>query len=73
MANGTRNSALIIGLILIILGSIFFLENWYPTLSAWDLVARYWPIILILVGVKKLHAYFTWKELPPLPNTQDKE
>lgn len=73
MANGSRTGALTIGLIFIIVGSIFFLENWYPSLSAWDLLLRYWPIILILIGARKLYFYFSWKEAPPLPNSQDKE
>lgn len=59
------------GLILIALGVIFLAENFYPEFSAWRLIARYWPVILIVVGVKKLYDYFTWprgqSDVPPPP------
>ena len=54
MANGTRNGALILGLILIAAGTIFFLESWYTAFSPWDLLLRYWPVILIVWGFSLL-------------------
>ena len=73
MADGTRNGALILGLILILAGTVFFLRNWYPAFSPWSLLLRYWPVILIVIGVRKLYRYFTWKEIPEIPDTQGKE
>ncbi|MBZ5494838.1 MAG: DUF5668 domain-containing protein [Acidobacteriia bacterium] len=64
MSAGSRKGALIFGVILICIGLAFFLSNWYSTLRAWQLVARYWPVLLILVGAKKLYFYFTWQEEP---------
>jgi hypothetical protein len=66
MAARARSSALISGLILIGLGLVFFLEIWYPRFSAWAFVAKYWPVILIIIGIKKLYSYFAWHEAPPL-------
>jgi hypothetical protein len=64
MSAGTRKGALILGLILIGIGLAFFLSNWYSTLTAWQLIARYWPVLLILIGVRKLYCYFTYCEEP---------
>jgi hypothetical protein len=65
----TRSGALTAGLILIAIGIIFFIENWYGSFSAWHLIARYWPVLFILIGLKKLYGYFTWQEIPPVPDT----
>ena len=74
MAARKTNGALTAGLILIALGIIFLLENWYGVFPFWRLFAKYWPVILIIIGLKKLHAYFTWHDvLAPLPNTENKE
>jgi DUF4097 and DUF4098 domain-containing protein YvlB len=62
MSAGSRKGALIFGLILIGIGLAFFLNNWYSTYTAWQLLARYWPILPILIGAKKLYGYFTWQE-----------
>ncbi len=62
MSAGSRKGALIFGLILIGIGLVFFLSNWYSTLRAWQLLARYWPVLLILVGMSKLYGYFTYRE-----------
>jgi len=68
------SGALTVGLVLIALGIILLLENWYGVFSFWRLFAKYWPILLIIIGLKKLHAYVTWHDvLAPLPNTENKE
>ena len=61
------SSALSIGVILIILGLIFLIENFYAPFSVVRLIERYWPLILILIGVKKLIGFFLWSEPSP-PN-----
>ncbi len=69
MSAGSRKGALIFGLILIGIGLVFFLANWYSTLTFWQLVSRYWPVLLILIGAKKLYVHATWLEAtePPDP------
>jgi len=59
-------------LILIAIGIVFLIGNWYP-ISAWRLIGTYWPVILIMVGLLKLYGYFTWQEIPPVPNEAAKE
>ena len=64
----SRSGALTAGLILIALGVIFLAENFYAPFSAWRLIARYWPVILIIIGMKRLFCYFTWPAIPPTQN-----
>jgi hypothetical protein len=77
MAWKARKGPLAAGLILILIGTGFLLENWRP-FSFWNLLAKYWPVILILIGLNKLYGYFTWQErppvqLPPVPVSESKE
>ena len=67
MSARSRSSALTWGTILIFIGLIFFLQNVYGHFSAWQLIARYWPVILIIVGLRKLYDYVTWQERPADP------
>jgi uncharacterized integral membrane protein len=53
-----RNDPLIWGIILILLGLIFLLQN--VDIDAWGFVARLWPLILIAWGASKL--YYGLKE-----------
>ncbi len=65
MSGFSHSGALTAGLILIVLGVIFLAESLYAPFSAWRLVARYWPLILIIWGLRNLFVYFTWPETPP--------
>ena len=52
------------------IGAIFLIETWIGSVSIWRMLARYWPVILIVVGLKKLYLYFTWDEvIPPIPDS----
>jgi hypothetical protein len=73
MSVRSRSGALTAGLILIGIGSIFFLQNVYEHFSAWRLIAHYWPVILIIIGLKKLFDYFAWQESPPVTGNAPKE
>ncbi len=72
MAPRTRSGVLTAGLILIAIGVLFLLNNFYE-ISAWRLIARFWPVILIVIGLRKLYCYFNWHEIPTAPNTPVKE
>jgi hypothetical protein len=74
MTSYSRSGALTTGLILIVFGAIFLAENLHAPFSALRLIARYWPAILIIIGVRKLCQYFAWPKIPPAPdNAQSKE
>ncbi|MBN1571058.1 MAG: hypothetical protein JXA73_24695 [Acidobacteria bacterium] len=62
------SGALTAGLILIALGVIFLIEGFYAPFSAWQLLARYWPIIPIIIGLKKIFNYFAWQEPQSAPD-----
>lgn len=47
-------------IVLIVLGVIFLLHN-FGVVSAWHFYARWWPLIIILVGVIKLIEYYQAK------------
>jgi putative Mn2+ efflux pump MntP len=66
MSTSGQRGALIGGVILILIGLLFFLENWFPDFSLWNVFARFWPVLLILIGLRKLYSYFTY--LPPPPS-----
>jgi len=68
MAARTYSGALTAGLILIALGVIFLIEGFYSPFSAWRLIGKYWPVIPIIIGLKKIFAYFTWQAIPPAPD-----
>jgi hypothetical protein len=76
MGANARTGALTAGIILVVIGLILLLENWYGAFSFWRIFARYWPLILIAIGLRKLYRYITWQEpeIPPLPvDIQPKE
>jgi len=68
MSVRSHSGALTAGLILIVLGLIFLIENFYAPFSAWRLISRYWPTILIIIGIKRLCEYFAWPEDSSAPD-----
>jgi len=52
MATKTRNDSLVWGVILIVVGAIFLLEQF--DIDLFDQVWRFWPVILIVWGANKL-------------------
>jgi hypothetical protein len=52
MARHRRKDPLIWGVILIVVGAIFMLENY--GIDVWDYTWKLWPIILIIWGALKL-------------------
>ncbi|HTX16843.1 MAG TPA: DUF4097 family beta strand repeat-containing protein [Candidatus Baltobacteraceae bacterium] len=55
MSNGGQyRSSLFVGLLLILLGVIFFIDRLYPGFEIGRLISIYWPVLLILWGIAKL-------------------
>ena len=71
MSARSHGGALTAGLILIAVGLIFLMETLDASFSAWRLIARYWPLILIIIGLRKMYQYFTWRD-PAVPD-QDQQ
>jgi len=64
-----RKDTLIWGIILIVLGLIFILDN--ADIDVWDYVGKLWPLILILWGVLKLWRGIEEKKEEAKPSEND--
>ena len=72
MATRSQTGILTGGLIFIGIGLLFLLRNLYG-FSVWWIIARYWPILLIFIGIKKIYGYFTWQGNLPAADSPHKE
>ncbi|HUO36014.1 MAG TPA: toast rack family protein [Candidatus Acidoferrum sp.] len=53
-----RRSSLAFALLLIAIGALWLFANMHPGFDPWNLLFRYWPVILIVIGLGKLVDYF---------------
>jgi hypothetical protein len=58
-------------IILIGIGVIFLIANLMPQFNPWQLLIRYWPVILILVGLGKIWDYYTVRRDPSRPDNSE--
>ncbi len=49
-----RRVSLVFPIILITVGGLFLLHNWRPAFDPWPILATYWPLILIFVGIGRI-------------------
>jgi len=61
MAN-TKKESLFWGLIILILGMLFLLKNFGLEINVWHLLGKYWPLILIYIGLKNIYLYAKKKQ-----------
>jgi hypothetical protein len=61
MNGSNQKGPLIWGVILILLGFLFLLQNWLGVRFVWRLVHDWWPLILIAFGTLKIYRYFTYR------------
>ena len=52
-----RRGSIFWALTLIAVGVIFLMQNFDPSLHPWQLIAKYWPILIIFWGLSKLIDY----------------
>jgi DUF4097 and DUF4098 domain-containing protein YvlB len=45
------------GIVLVLIGTLFLVQNFHPELDLWILLFRWWPVLLILLGVARLIDY----------------
>ena len=62
---GTRRSSLVGAVLLVALGLFFLYSNFRPGLDPWPLLSRYWPLLLIFLGLGKV-----WDQFRPRDNSQ---
>jgi hypothetical protein len=56
-------------LIVITVGVLLLITNLYPQLNAWSIVARWWPVAIILVGIGKVWEAFQRRDAPGQPGS----
>jgi hypothetical protein len=49
-----RRPSLAFPIVLIAIGALFLYANWRPAFDPWPILATYWPLILIFVGLGKM-------------------
>ena len=54
MANENKNSGMIWGLILVLIGVLFLFQN-FDMLDIGDIISTFWPLILVAIGLKILY------------------
>ena len=59
-----RSRSFIGPIILICIGVFFLVANFVPSFDPWEIMARYWPVILILVGLGRVWDYYAGKRSP---------
>ncbi len=67
---GHRRGSIFWALTLIAVGVIFLWQNFNPALHPWQIIAKYWPILIIFWGLSKLVDYLqarTHPETTPPP------
>src|SRR3989304_2744291 len=57
MSNGYRRGSVFGALMLIGIGGLFLYANLHPDFSAWALLAKYWPVLIIFWGLGELVDY----------------
>ena len=62
---GTRRSSLVGAVLLVALGLLFLYSNFRPGLDPWPLLSRYWPLLLIFLGLGKV-----WDQFRSRDNSQ---
>jgi DUF4097 and DUF4098 domain-containing protein YvlB len=59
-----RRGSIFWALTLIAVGAIFLYHNFNPTLHPWEIIAKYWPILIIFWGLSKLLDYLAARAHP---------
>jgi LiaI-LiaF-like transmembrane region/Toastrack DUF4097 len=61
---GHRRGSIFWALTLIAVGGIFLYHNFNPNLHPWEILARYWPVMIIFWGISKLLDYVAARQHP---------
>ncbi len=64
MANGYRKDSIFWALTLIAIGSLFLYTNFHHDVRAWQIIAKYWPVLIIFWGLSKLYGYIRYRRDP---------
>jgi len=62
-----RRGSMVGAILLIALGGLFLYGNFRPGSDPWFLLAKYWPLLLVFLGLGKLWDYFRQSNTPGAP------
>ena len=65
--HGYRRGSIFWALTLIAVGGIFLYSNFDPAIRPWQMIAKFWPILIIFWGLSKLMDYLHAQAHPELP------
>ncbi len=61
--NKDKLDTFFIGFVLMAIGALFLLDNFgHLDFSLWSFVAKFWPLILVYIGLKNIILYFAEKK-----------
>jgi hypothetical protein len=66
-ASPPRRTSLFFPILLIALGLIFLYAEWHPAFDPWPILAKYWPLILIFLGLGKIWDNMRLRQNPSAP------
>ena len=61
MSKQKQDASLFWGLVLLLIGAVFLMDNLGVDIDVWDLIGDYWPVLLIAVGVKQIWSHYNSK------------
>jgi hypothetical protein len=57
-----KQESLFWGLVLLLVGVLFLLDNFGVDIDVWDIIGDYWPLILIGIGAKNIWQHYSHKK-----------
>ena len=67
MANGYRRTSIIFPVLLITVGGLFLYRSWNPEFNPWPILATYWPLLLVFIGLGKIWDYLRQRQTGSQP------
>jgi hypothetical protein len=56
-----KQESLFWGVILLLVGVLFMLDNFGVNIDLWDVIGDFWPTILIAIGLKNIWYHYSAK------------
>jgi lia operon protein LiaF len=57
-----KQESLFWGIVLLVIGLIFLVDNLGVDIDVWQIIGDYWPVILIAIGLKQIGQHFAAKK-----------
>jgi hypothetical protein len=57
-----KQESLFWGIVLLVIGLIFLVDNLGVNIDVWQIIGDYWPVILIAIGLKQIGQHLAAKK-----------